>query len=43
VAAAIAMIVLRIEVSPFLGPTPFLRANSSNRRSVACRAFLTKK
>jgi len=35
--------VLRIEVSPFLGPRPFLRANSSNRRSVACRAFLTKK
>ena len=34
---------LRIEVSPFLGPRPFLRANSSNRRSVACRAFLTKK
>jgi hypothetical protein len=37
-AAAIAMTVLRIEVSPFLGSRPF-KINSSNRRLVAWRAF----
>jgi hypothetical protein len=39
-AAATAIIVLRIKVSPFIGPRPFIGSNSSNTRLVACRAFL---
>jgi hypothetical protein len=35
--------VLRIEVSPFSDPRPFVGQNSPNRRLVAYRAFLTKK
>jgi hypothetical protein len=42
-AAAIAMIVLRIKVSPYLGLGPFVGDNSANTRLVACHAFLTKK